>query len=263
MNPENHSVNTSMLPCPHCDSIVWTHLILPFLSLCSHWFLYLIGNLNSDENLQGYELFSSAIADVLSEPSLRTPITVGLFARWGSGKSFLLGRLRSGCQCLLSIMASLFCLEDSTITLKQIHTNQFIQKKLSQNIFGSGSRSRGSDQDPKGSGQRFKWVRSRIKGTRSIYKGARSRTKGTRSRSKGARSRSTETRSRSKGVRQAVWWLTGAVFRIEAAARDVGEKRGGIGVEFCERARTLATFLKVSMICSTSLHVGSLRLSLL
>jgi ankyrin repeat-rich membrane spanning protein len=51
-------------------------------------------NLNSDDNLQGYELFSSAIADVLSEPSLRTPITVGLFARWGSGKSFLLSRLR-------------------------------------------------------------------------------------------------------------------------------------------------------------------------
>lgn len=45
--------------------------------------------------MQGYELYSSTIADVLSEPSLHTPITVGLFARWGSGKSFLISRLRS------------------------------------------------------------------------------------------------------------------------------------------------------------------------
>jgi len=40
-------------------------------------------------------MYSSTIADVLSEPTLHTPITVGLFARWGSGKSVLLGRLRS------------------------------------------------------------------------------------------------------------------------------------------------------------------------
>ena len=53
------------------------------------------GNLNADETVQGYEVYSSTIADVLSEPSLHTPITVGLFARWGSGKSFLIGRLRS------------------------------------------------------------------------------------------------------------------------------------------------------------------------
>lgn len=42
----------------------------------------------------GYELYSSALADMLSEPSLSMPITVGLYARWGSGKSFLLNRLR-------------------------------------------------------------------------------------------------------------------------------------------------------------------------
>lgn len=42
----------------------------------------------------GYELFSSALADVLSEPTLTTPITVGLYAKWGSGKSFFLGKLR-------------------------------------------------------------------------------------------------------------------------------------------------------------------------
>jgi ankyrin repeat-rich membrane spanning protein len=31
---------------------------------------------------------------MLSEPSLSMPITVGLYARWGSGKSFLLNKLR-------------------------------------------------------------------------------------------------------------------------------------------------------------------------
>lgn len=42
----------------------------------------------------GYDLYSSALADILSEPSLSMPITVGLYAKWGSGKSFLLNKLR-------------------------------------------------------------------------------------------------------------------------------------------------------------------------
>lgn len=52
-------------------------------------------NANEDsEGMLGYELYSAAIADVLSEPTLSTPITVGLYAKWGSGKSFLLAKLR-------------------------------------------------------------------------------------------------------------------------------------------------------------------------
>ncbi|XP_020296518.1 kinase D-interacting substrate of 220 kDa isoform X3 [Pseudomyrmex gracilis] len=52
-------------------------------------------NTNEDnENMLGYDLYSSALADILSEPSLSTPITVGLYAKWGSGKSFLLSKLR-------------------------------------------------------------------------------------------------------------------------------------------------------------------------
>lgn len=52
-------------------------------------------NTNEDsEGMLGYELYSSALADVLSEPTLTTPIAVGLFAKWGSGKSFLLGKLK-------------------------------------------------------------------------------------------------------------------------------------------------------------------------
>lgn len=52
-------------------------------------------NTNEDnENMLGYDLYSSALADMLSEPSLSMPITVGLYAKWGSGKSFLLNKLR-------------------------------------------------------------------------------------------------------------------------------------------------------------------------
>ncbi|KAL1500913.1 hypothetical protein ABEB36_006332 [Hypothenemus hampei] len=52
-------------------------------------------NTNEDnENMLGYDLYSSALADILSEPSLSMPITVGLYAKWGSGKSFLLKKLK-------------------------------------------------------------------------------------------------------------------------------------------------------------------------
>lgn len=42
-----------------------------------------------------YDLYSSALADILSEPTLVPPLTVGLYAKWGSGKSLLLQRLES------------------------------------------------------------------------------------------------------------------------------------------------------------------------
>ena len=42
----------------------------------------------------GYDLYSSSMADILSEPSLSMPISVGLYAKWGSGKSFLIGKLK-------------------------------------------------------------------------------------------------------------------------------------------------------------------------
>nr|CAD7439792.1 unnamed protein product [Timema bartmani] len=64
-------------------------------------------NTNEDnENMLGYDLYSSALADILSEPSLSMPITVGLYAKWGSGKSFLLNKLRgkytlSVCVCVI------------------------------------------------------------------------------------------------------------------------------------------------------------------
>ncbi|KAG8179070.1 hypothetical protein JTE90_010099 [Oedothorax gibbosus] len=53
-------------------------------------------NTNEDsENRLGYDLYSSALADILSEPCLSVPISVGLYAKWGSGKSFLLKKLEN------------------------------------------------------------------------------------------------------------------------------------------------------------------------
>lgn len=57
------------------------------------------GHLNAEESIQGYDLYSSTIADVLSDPALKTPITVGLYAKWGSGKSFLINKLQSKSHC--------------------------------------------------------------------------------------------------------------------------------------------------------------------
>ncbi|OUC44637.1 putative P-loop domain protein, KAP family [Trichinella nativa] len=46
------------------------------------------------EAMMGYELYSSALADVLCAPNLSLPLFVGLYAKWGSGKSFLLRKVR-------------------------------------------------------------------------------------------------------------------------------------------------------------------------
>nr|AAH61450.1 Kinase D-interacting substrate of 220b [Danio rerio] len=47
----------------------------------------------SDGDMLGYDLYSSALADILSEPTMQPPICVGLNTQWGSGKSFLLKKL--------------------------------------------------------------------------------------------------------------------------------------------------------------------------
>ena len=49
----------------------------------------------TSHQLLGYHLYSASLADFFSEPSLSLPITLGLFARWGSGKSHFLPRLEN------------------------------------------------------------------------------------------------------------------------------------------------------------------------
>jgi len=91
--------------CLSCFQILFLWLYEQLLNLLSSDQCYLLislmylflGRLNTNEdneNMLGYDLYSSALADILSEPSLSMPITVGLYAKWGSGKSFLLNKLR-------------------------------------------------------------------------------------------------------------------------------------------------------------------------
>ncbi|XP_065207464.1 kinase D-interacting substrate of 220 kDa B isoform X2 [Planococcus citri] len=47
-----------------------------------------------NENSLGYDLYSCALAAILSEPDISMPITIGLYAKWGSGKSFLLNKVK-------------------------------------------------------------------------------------------------------------------------------------------------------------------------
>lgn len=69
------------------SSFIYPFLFL-FLRLSEH-----LSPSESDGDMLGYDLYSSALADILSEPTMQPPICVGLYAQWGSGKSFLLKKL--------------------------------------------------------------------------------------------------------------------------------------------------------------------------
>uniref|UniRef100_A0A1I8A8N2 ANK_REP_REGION domain-containing protein n=1 Tax=Steinernema glaseri TaxID=37863 RepID=A0A1I8A8N2_9BILA len=49
--------------------------------------------LNMDTML-GYDIYSNVLADIVCEPNLTLPLTVGLYAKWGSGKSLLLSKMK-------------------------------------------------------------------------------------------------------------------------------------------------------------------------
>lgn len=72
------------------EKIKLPYVLLSFssLSLTEH-----LSPSESDGDMLGYDLYSSALADILSEPTMQPPICVGLYAQWGSGKSFLLKKL--------------------------------------------------------------------------------------------------------------------------------------------------------------------------
>ncbi|KAK2701464.1 hypothetical protein QYM36_019879, partial [Artemia franciscana] len=53
---------------------------------------------HDSENSLGYGLYGSALADILIDPGTALPLTIGLFAKWGSGKSFLIGKLKDELQ---------------------------------------------------------------------------------------------------------------------------------------------------------------------
>ncbi len=85
------------------------------------YFLF-IGYLNTLENseiLAGYDRYSSTIADVLSQPGLACPITVGLYAKWGSGKSFILEKL----QCMQFCVPQISPGDTSNLDMTILRTN--------------------------------------------------------------------------------------------------------------------------------------------
>lgn len=46
------------------------------------------------DTAMGYDVYSNVLADIVCEPSLSLPLTIGLYAKWGSGKSALLAKLK-------------------------------------------------------------------------------------------------------------------------------------------------------------------------
>ncbi|CAG9537947.1 unnamed protein product [Cercopithifilaria johnstoni] len=42
----------------------------------------------------GYDIYSNVLADIVCEPNLTLPLTIGLYAKWGSGKSVLLNKMK-------------------------------------------------------------------------------------------------------------------------------------------------------------------------
>ncbi len=51
-------------------------------------------DLNRMELPSGQGSFIMALADFIGDPSLATPLTVGLYSRWGAGKSVILHRIQ-------------------------------------------------------------------------------------------------------------------------------------------------------------------------
>ncbi|KAK0398477.1 hypothetical protein QR680_002608 [Steinernema hermaphroditum] len=46
------------------------------------------------DTMLGYDVYSNVLADIVCEPNLTLPLTVGLYAKWGSGKSLLLSKMK-------------------------------------------------------------------------------------------------------------------------------------------------------------------------
>ncbi|KAJ1349872.1 hypothetical protein KIN20_005533 [Parelaphostrongylus tenuis] len=57
----------------------------------------IFGPIDADQQMDtmlGYDIYSNVLADIVCEPSLSLPLTIGLYAKWGSGKSILLAKLK-------------------------------------------------------------------------------------------------------------------------------------------------------------------------
>ena len=63
-------------------------------------FYQLLGNILNDNGINvdhlGHEVYAEALVKQIKR--IKTPITIGIFARWGSGKSSLMRHVQCKCQ---------------------------------------------------------------------------------------------------------------------------------------------------------------------
>ena len=52
------------------------------------------GDRQHAEELLGHDAYTTSLAELLCEPSLEMPLTVGVYARWGSSKVHFFKRLQ-------------------------------------------------------------------------------------------------------------------------------------------------------------------------
>lgn len=83
----------------------------------------------------GYDLYSSALADILSEPTMQPPICVGLYAQWGSGKSFLLKKLEGPYTARVLLVVLVFAKKRKTEFYLGIHV-EFVERMSYLSPFG-------------------------------------------------------------------------------------------------------------------------------
>ena len=55
----------------------------------------LLDDLPSDRDALDFEPYVATLADLIASPSTRTPLTIGVFGTWGSGKTSLMRMVRN------------------------------------------------------------------------------------------------------------------------------------------------------------------------
>ncbi|MEA3349445.1 MAG: P-loop NTPase fold protein, partial [Chloroflexota bacterium] len=57
---------------------------------------YILGDLPADHDALDFQPYIDTLADVIASPNTQTPLTIGVFGGWGSGKTTLMGLVGKG-----------------------------------------------------------------------------------------------------------------------------------------------------------------------